>query len=301
MTELSALQEDPRLIRVFLESPLLEERKRAKLPSLRFDALLVDFEDSVPPHRKREVREVARQILSAPAEERLHGMLIPRVNPIGSGFFEEDIAALADLDITHIAYPMLQDVEELDAALEKMSAIGIQPKIFASIETARGVQNVDAIAAHPSVCALLFGPSDLGLDMGIPLAAAKDITGPALYYQRARVITAAAANEIAAISMAFPARLKDLEQVREHVIHGRNLGLTGMMAFYPPHLEIIDDAFTPSTGQVEKARESVEVYESAAAQGRAQAYLADGELVLAFDYEQSKEVLRKHGLFERGN
>lgn len=299
MTDTAAIAEDPRLIRAFMESPILDDHKRAKLPSLQYDALLVDLEDSVAPHRKAEARAKVVEVLSA-TENRVPGLLVPRVNPLGSGYFDGDMAALAEAPFTHLAYPMLQTLEELEEVVDRLAAVGHRPRIFASVETARGVQNVDAFAAHPQVCGLLFGPSDLGLDMGLPLDAAKDITGPALQYARSRVIVAAAANRIACISMAFPTRLKDLEQTREHIEHGRHIGLTGMMAFYPPHLDIINDVFTPSHTAVAKAAESVAVYEAAREAGLATAYLADGELVLAFDYEQAKETLRRDAVFQGG-
>lgn len=297
MTELTALREDPRLIRVFLESPILDERKWSKLPALPYDALLVDLEDSVPPSRKQEARARVVEVLNA-TTGRLQGLLVPRVNSLPSGFFEEDVAALAGSEISHLAYPMLNSVEELENVLAVLDSAGLRPSVFASIETARGVQNVDEIAGHPRVSALLLGPSDLGLDMGIPLEAAKDIKGPALQYARSRVIMAAAANQIACISMAFPRDMKDLVDTREQIDHGRRIGLTGMMTFYPPHVDLILDVFTPSADHIARAHEAVRVYEQAKEQGAAAAYLADGGLVLAFDYAQALETLSRHSLFE---
>lgn len=41
--------------------------------------------------------------------------------------------------------------------------------IIAQIESVKGVENVDAIAALPGVSALMFGPGDFMADAGIPL------------------------------------------------------------------------------------------------------------------------------------
>lgn len=297
VTETEAVVADPRLIRTFFESPLLDEHKWAKAQQMHFDMLLVDLEDTVAPERKSEARTRAVEVLNGGAETP-STKLIPRVNAEDTGFLDDDVAALASTEVRLVAYPKLQSVDELESMLDKFSKAGLTPDVFASVETATGVQAIDEIAAHPRVRGILFGPSDLGLDMGIPLDAAKDLTSPALLYARSRVVTAAAANGLACITMAFPPNMKDLELTREHIMHARQLGFTGMMTFYPPHLELIHSAFTPSEEDVVKARESVDAYTQAREEGQAAAYLASGELVLAFDFERARQTLRRHEIFE---
>lgn len=288
---------DPRLIRTFFESPLLDEHKWNKAQQMRFDVLLVDLEDTVAPERKAEARILAVEALNGAAATPVTKM-IPRVNAEDTGFLDDDITALAETQVGLVAYPMLQSVGELESVLAKFDAAGLHPDVFASVETARGVQAIDDIAAHPRVRGILFGPSDLGLDMGVPLDAAKDLMDPALTYARSRVVTAAAANGLAAITMAFPPDMKDLDLTRQHIAHAKRLGFTGMMTFYPPHLDLIHEAYTPSEKEVALARESIQVYEAARGDGRATAYLSNGALVLAFDYQRSREVVERHEVFQ---
>jgi citrate lyase beta subunit len=295
MTKADAIREDPRLIRMFFESPILDSYKWQKAQTLSYDALLVDLEDTVAPHRKAEARELAVAALnSTPSEEHV---LIPRVNSRDTQFFDDDLVALARTNASIVAYPKLQSVDELEEVLSAFDEVGLHPDIFASVESAAGVQNVDSFAAHERVRGLMFGPADLALDMGMPMGPAKDLTAAPLAYARSRVVTAAAANKIASITIAFPSRMKDLDETRHHVEHCRSLGFTGMITFYPPHLDLIRAEFTPSADVVAKARESVDVYSRSLDEGLATAYLASGELVLAFDYEMSKEILRRADIY----
>lgn len=295
MTLAKKMRSDPRYIRTFMESPILDDHKWTKAHDMPFDALLVDLEDTVAPDRKSEARVRAAATLTDPSVE--NKFLIPRVNALETGYFDDDIGALAGTGVEHLVYPKLQSIQELEEALAKLDAVGLRAQIFASIEGAEGVQNVDTLAAHPRVSALLFGPSDLGLNMGLPLQEAKDITGPALQYARSRVVMAAAANRKAAITMAFPQNMKDSEETSIHIRAARTLGFTGMMTFYPPHLQLILDVFSPSEAAVSKALETVAVYRKAREDGMATAYLESGELILAFDFAQAEELLVRHGVY----
>lgn len=57
-----------------------------------------------------------------------------------------------------------------------MAKANIETMTIAQIETAKGVENVDAIAAVPGIDALLIGPNDLAISIGSP----GDLMGPAL-------------------------------------------------------------------------------------------------------------------------
>jgi 4-hydroxy-2-oxoheptanedioate aldolase len=48
----------------------------------------------------------------------------------------------------------------------------VRPALILQIETATGLANVEAIAAIPGIDALLVGPNDLALSLGMPVAAA---------------------------------------------------------------------------------------------------------------------------------
>jgi 4-hydroxy-2-oxoheptanedioate aldolase len=66
--------------------------------------------------------------------------------------------------------------------------------VFAMIETADGLANVDAIAATPGLDGLYVGPADLSLSLGLTSFA--DLTDPALLEALDAVVAAARAHDV---------------------------------------------------------------------------------------------------------
>lgn len=76
----------------------------------------------------------------------------------------------------------------------------VRPALILQIETTTGLTNVDEIASVPGVDALLVGPNDLALSLGMPVAAADRSADESRLHAEAveRVRLACAANGLAA-------------------------------------------------------------------------------------------------------
>jgi 4-hydroxy-2-oxoheptanedioate aldolase len=68
-----------------------------------------------------------------------------------------------------------------------MAKANVETMTIAQIETAKAIENVDAIAAVPGIDALLIGPNDLAISIGV----AGDLMGPALDQAIGKVAAAA--------------------------------------------------------------------------------------------------------------
>ncbi len=53
---------------------------------------------------------------------------------------------------------------------------------------------------------------------------------------------------------------RDLPEIRRRAEVSRMQGCTALSTFYPPHVQIIHDIFTPTEAEVAAAREPVEIY-----------------------------------------
>jgi 4-hydroxy-2-oxoheptanedioate aldolase len=81
--------------------------------------------------------------------------------------------------------------------------------VFAMIETAEGLSNVDAIASTPGLDGLFAGPTDLGLSLG--LAAPGDLTAPELLGHLDAIVEAARRHGIVAgVHAPDPPRAADM-------------------------------------------------------------------------------------------
>lgn len=278
-------------VRSILETPILDERKWNKVRTCGADALFLDLEDSVAPDRKAEALE---RVLAALAERDTYPMpLIARANPLGSPTGRDEIIALAEAGVEHMTYPKLRSGDELREVTALLHEHGADPDILAIVETAEAVENLPDILAVPQVVGVLFGPGDLAVDMGVEVHGLDGrVEREAFAYARGRLVTSSAARGIARFDIAFVENLRDFENLRNEVAYSRRVGFTGMTTFYPPHLSVIHEVFSPSSAEVEHAQQVIREFAAARARGDA-AVQVDGRALLVHDYERAQRVLSR--------
>jgi citrate lyase beta subunit len=277
-------------VRCLFESPILDERKWAKIPSIPADAFILDLEDAVPVNGKERAREKVVEFLGRP--EYFDGRLVvPRANPLDTQWGRDDLEALARADTPIVMIAMVSGVQDIDDVLGVFAEHGRQPKVLVSIESAKGVLNAEAILAHEAVVAATFGPGDLHVDAGMALYEPDGSMNPGLLYPKVQAVLAGVAHGVPVLSIAYMPDLKDFDEVRTRVAAERRLGFSGCCAFYPPHVEIINAEFTPSAERIAAAREVIELYEAAAADGRPAVQRANGEAVLMHQYQEARKTL----------
>jgi hypothetical protein len=147
-------------------------RKMQKAAGWEVDTVILDLEDGVAQNRKVEARLTtaeALRTLDFGGRERL-----VRLNPINTGLPNEEIEATAPWRPDGYIAPKAEDESDLrsiDRLLELAEQrLGIETgsfRLFAMIETARGVMNLREIArATLRLEGLIFGAEDLAGDVG---------------------------------------------------------------------------------------------------------------------------------------
>jgi citrate lyase beta subunit len=281
-----------RSLRTVFETPILDDHKWAKIPEIEADMFFLDLEDSVASTRKEEARERALTYL---ADDSIFGgrLTLARPNHLSTPWGNDDVVALAEAGVTAMAYPKMESAEELLEVIELLERHGASPDIFAIIETAGSVLDLKEIARLENVVALMSGPGDLSVDIGLPLYEEDGRLNEFFQTTKHLTVLAGAANHLATTDIAYCPDARDLPEVRRRVVQSRNMGFTAMCAFYPPHVAIINEVFTPSEREVARARQLVEVYEKVIGDGRPAALTDDGETILVHDYEKAKSLLVK--------
>ena len=281
-------------VRCMFEAPIMDDHKFAKVPSIPADAFILDLEDSAPAPLKEEARAKVVEYLGKP--EYFGGRLfVPRANGLDTKWGHDDLVALARAGATTIMYPKVQSLEEVEEIVAICEANGSSPQLVASIESMRGVLDADEIFSHPSVVATAFGPGDLHADADIPLYEADGSMNPAFLWPKMRTIFAAKSQGVAVLGIAFVPNFKDFEMLRLRVQEDFRLGFTGHCSFYPPHVPIINEVFTPSEADISHAREIVAVYDAAIAAGNPAVQLPTGEVVLLHQYKEATALLARVG------
>lgn len=253
--------------------------------AITFDAdiIMVDLEDSVPPGEKIAARGVAKEWVSKLANEapRPNRKIMVRVNALDTGLTKDEVTAVAGPDLYGISLgkpESVWDVREADRILGAAEAsAGLEHgriKLIPWIESAKAVMAAQQMgAASPRIVALAFGAEDYTNDMGIQ----RTDSGEEVYYPRASVPVAARAAGVASLDSPFVA-LRDPDALRKDVQVARQMGYNGKFAIHPSQIEVINEVFSPSEDEIAYARQVVEAWNRAEAEGRGSANL-DGRMI----------------------
>jgi citrate lyase beta subunit len=245
----------------------------AKAVGLAADSLIFDLEDAVPPARKVEARAVVAQALTELSFGRRERAV--RLNAIGSADFIADMAALPWARIDAVMLPKVEraeDLQQLDAALDA-AAPGRDIAVIATLETPRGILNALQIAdASPRLAAFFLGPGDYTMQTG------GRITPRVLEFPRQMLVAAAGAVGAQALDAPYLSDLRDVVATRQDAEAARELGFSGKVVFHPDQIAPVNDAFTPSTEEVAKAKRYIAAFQEAAAKGENLAYV-DGTFI----------------------
>ncbi|MGW3471273.1 HpcH/HpaI aldolase/citrate lyase family protein [Saccharopolyspora sp. NPDC000995] len=284
-------------MRSLLEVPILTEKYWSKVPTVAADGILIDLEDSAAPNTKELVRE---RIVEALAEPEYFGdrTIIVRVNNLATLWGRDDLAALADAPGDFlVCYPKIETADELTEARGLLERSGNRHGLHVMIETARAMIELDRIASADAVAGLHFGYVDYAADVGSrPFAeSGDDLWAPANHYARTKIAVAAAAYGLFCTGGTLIPEYRDLAKVRAFVRGWRDLGYTALIAISPAHLDIVNEAMSPSPDEIEHAREVCRTYETALAQNEPAAVL-DGKVITNPDYRVAGLVLARAGV-----
>ncbi len=252
------------------------------------DALILDFEDSVAATAKSAARAAVTAFLRAP--DRTLPIFV-RINPLGSTFLAEDIAAVRGSVPDGIVLPKSEggaSVAALDVLLAGLDGVGILP---IATETPAAIFGLGTYAgASARLVGLTWGAEDLPAAIGAATAREADGTYAAPY-QLARSLTlfGAHAASVPAIETVYPS-FRDLEGLARYAARGRRDGFAGMMAVHPSQVPIINAAFTPSDAELAHARTVVAAFAANPGVGALQ---LEGEMIDAPHLKRALAVLQQ--------
>jgi citrate lyase subunit beta/citryl-CoA lyase len=251
--------------RSFLFVPADSEKKLLKAAGSGADALILDLEDSVRPQQRPEARRLARQFL---AEHREMAMWV-RINPIDTEDALADLRALLPAAPAGIVLPKpggAADALRLAELLDELEQehhlpagqTGMMP--IATERPAALFQMQEYAESPPRLRFLTWGAEDLSTAGGA--TANRDERGHWLApYELARSLClfAAAAAGVPAIDTVWT-DFRDGDGLAAYAAAARRDGFAGMLAIHPSQVDIINEAFTPSADEVERARRIVELF-----------------------------------------
>ncbi len=265
-----------------------------KARGLGADQVFLDLEDAVAPLAKPEAR---RHIVAALNEGGWEGKTrTVRVNDWTTEWTYADVIEVvegAGANLDCIMLPKVQTADHivaLDLLLTQIETgrgleigrIGIE----AQIENAKGLVNIDAIAAaSPRVETIIFGPADFMASLNMKSLVVGEQppgydVGDAYHYILMRILMAARTYDLQAIDGPY-LQIKDVEGFRRVAGRSAALGFDGKWVLHPGQLEACNEVYSPTQGDYDHAELILDAYAHYTSElgGKRGAVMLDEEMI----------------------
>jgi len=256
------------------------------------DGIIFDLEDSVDIFEKDNARNLINNYLNETST--YPSLVILRVNQIDSSFFLKDIELIKTKKIDYILLPKttVQSLKELDTILLKIELKEnlSKTKVIALVENAKSIVEIDKIAEHNRVEAILLGGEDLCNDLEIN----RSNHGNEILFARSKVIYACASNNIISIDTPNTSVNND-ELLTIDCFNAKKLGMKAKSAIHPNQLEIINKIFSPSHEEIEWAKKVEEAVKENKGKG---AFSLDGLMIDKPIILKARKLIKKAEKFK---
>ncbi|MDQ1847584.1 CoA ester lyase [Gemmobacter fulvus] len=272
--------------RSVLYIPGSKERALEKAMGLAADAIIFDLEDAVAPEEKPAARKLLAQVLTDwdfGARVR-----IVRINGFDTEWGRADADALDEAiargaRIDAVLIPKVNSPADLDAVAEAVPGADL----WAMMETAQGMLNAAAIAAHPRLKGMVMGTNDLAKELNARFRADRLPMQAGL----GLCLLAARAYGLVIVDGVYNA-FKDEAGLQAECAQGRDMGFDGKTLIHPAQLEIANAAFAPSEAEIDLARRQIAAFTDIMSQGGGVA-VVDGKIVENLHIVTAKATLAK--------
>jgi citrate lyase subunit beta/citryl-CoA lyase len=274
-----------------LSTPASSERFLAKAPTVPADMTFLDLEDSVAPLEKVAARAKAVDaVKNLSWDDRV---LCVRVNAWDTKWTYGDVIEVvggAGERLDEIMLPKVQSAAEvvaLDLLLTQVEENAGLPVghigIEAQIETTRGLINVDDIcAASPRLETIIFGPADFAASMEMPVLTGgvqiPEYPGDHFNYVFSRILMAGRANGLQVIDGPF-LLVRELDKLRDFAQRTRILGYDGKWALTPDQAQVLNEVYSPTQEQFDRAHDILDAYRQATDEERRGAVMFGDEMI----------------------
>lgn len=244
------------------------EKMHVKASQRNVDVVMLDLEDSVPVDAKESAR--TRVIQSIHALNWQDTTLTVRINGLDTPFGYRDLLEVAEAAgprIEAVVVPKVNhpgDIHFISRMLDGIEAAKGFPNrinIEAIIESAEGLEQVSQIAkASDRLLTLVFGIVDYSASIGARLVSISGhgekeeeiYPGHRWNFAMSRIVMAAKAHGLLAIDAPY-GNFKDPTGLQRSAALACALGYDGKWAIHPDQIDIVNQVFSPSKEDIDRA------------------------------------------------
>ena len=246
--------------RSVLYMPGSNAKALAKARTLPADALILDLEDSVALDQKVAARQ---QVVEAVRAGGFGGReVVIRVNGPHTPWGEEDLAAACAAAPDAILLPKVDGPGAIMVAARALREAETPEttRIWAMMETPNAILSagsIASVAADPNsrLAVMVMGLNDLAKETRARLTPGR----PTMTAWLSTCIVAARAHGVDILDGVYN-DIRDLDGFRLECLQGRDMGLDGKTLIHPSQIDICNEVFAPTSGEVEGAAAIIEAF-----------------------------------------
>lgn len=304
----TSVAEETSLKRAVLYVPAHDQRKVEKAAQeIDVDVVCLDCEDAVVEGRKEEARHKASENLQKLNFGRSE--VAVRLNAVSTGLCGRDIREVFSNRVLPdiVILPKVESLDDIKYFKSRMESVlqlrddknrnatgkkGGKLQLMTKCESAKGLVQLGSIlekAKEASNLLELTGCMFGGYDYATDVHAIRTDHATELLFARQNFVAQCRAHRVAPIDM-ICIDFKDLNRVKREAIEARQFGFSGKQIIHPSSVEPVQNAFLPTTKEVEEAKELVRLFEEKQAEGIG-AFLYKGIMVDLPMLYQARAVL----------
>ena len=271
-----------------------------KGPGIPADMVFLDLEDAVAPKEKEASRaKIATAIRTQDWGDKVMCVRVNDWSTKWTAFDIIEVVAGAGERLDEIMLPKVETAAQIvatDLLLRQVEIANGLPighiGIEAQIETARGLINVEEICVASSrIETIIFGPADFAASMEMPVLTGgvqiAEYPGDHFHYVFSKILMAGRANGLQVIDGPY-LYIRDSDGFKNYCQRTRTLGYDGKWALHPDQVSILNEVFSPTQEQFDKAWAILDAYTTATE--------GEGKGAVMFGEEMIDEASRKMAL-----
>jgi citrate lyase subunit beta/citryl-CoA lyase len=246
--------------RSVLYMPGSNPRALEKARELPADVLILDLEDAVAPEAKLQAREAVVKAIQGGFGDR---EVLVRINGLDTRWWVEDIDAAASARPDAILVPKVSSPRQLQDLAARLVDMGTDPhvRVWAMMETPLAMLNVGDIAAaaldsETRLAGFVMGTNDLAKDTRARLVPGRAPMLPWLM----NCLAAARAYGLDILDGVYN-DIGDAAGFAAECRQARDFGFDGKTLIHPRQIEPCNEAFSPTTEEVDAARKIIAAFD----------------------------------------
>ena len=241
--------------RSFIFTPGLNPEMFPKALASGADMVCIELEDGIAIKDKDEARKSTINALKT-LEVKNDVELVVRVNcqRTKPGLLDFEALISSKLRVKALMLPKVKTPDEITFIDDLLTDCNLDTDLHVIMETNEALENIYDIAhASKRIVALYFGGVDMAAELRVPNSYEN------LVYARSKLVHAGASVGVDVVDVPY-LDLEDMNGMKKEAELVRNLGFTGKGSIHPKQINILNEVFTPSKGEITKAKKVIDQF-----------------------------------------